>query len=304
MATANTATYEAFGLTVRSAFDVPELPLAEPEPDGRADITITEERIPCPLSADSSSTFHAVTEREYYLLYDAATVRILDGKSIAVDPASDVPSEVLRHVLVGPALNHLLDQRGYFVLHASTVSIDGRAVAFVGESGVGKTTTAMACLLNGHRVLSDDVAAITLGDSGPVVRSGYPSMKLDPEAVEAFDPPVEPPEQVHGGRPRHFYGLRHDQPATPVPLERIYLLEDGESIAMEPVRPDEQVMALVDNTYTLGALEADGQAVSNFNACGKIVEMTDIRRLRRPRNLDTLPAVAASIQADLDSDSC
>ncbi|NHN63624.1 Hpr(Ser) kinase/phosphatase [Haloarcula quadrata] len=304
MATANTATYEAFGLTVRSAFDVPELPSAETAPDGRADVTITEERIPRPLSAASGSTFHAVTEREYYLLYDAATVRILDGKSIAVDPAPDVPSEVLRHVLVGPALNHLLDQRGYFVLHASTVSIDGRAVAFVGESGVGKTTTAMACLLDGHRILSDDVAAIALDDSGPVVRSGYPSMKLDPEAVEAFDPPVEPPEQVHSGRPRHFYGLRHDQPATPVPLERIYLLEDGETIEVDAVRPDEQVMALVDNTYTLGALEADGQAVSNFTACGEIVDMTEIKRLRRPRTLDMLPDVAARVQSELKSESC
>jgi hypothetical protein len=304
MVTVNTATYEAFGLTVRSAFDVPELPPTETGPDGRADVTITEERLPRPLSADSESTFHAVDEREYYLLYDAATVRILDGDSIAVDPASDVPGEVLRHVLLGPALNHLLDQRGYFVLHASTVSIDGHAVAFVGESGVGKTTTAMGCLLNGHRVLSDDVAAIALTDAGPVVRSGYPSMKLDPEAVEAFDPPVEPPEQVHSGRPRHFYGLRHDQPATPVPLERIYLLEDGESIEVEAVRPDEQVMALVDNTYTLGALDADGRAVSNFSACGEIVDMTDVKRLRRPRELDTIPAVVARIQSDLRSDAC
>ena len=304
MATVDTATYEAFGLTVRSAFDVPELPPAETEPDGRADVSITEERLSRPLSADSGSTFHAVDEREYYLLYDAATVRILDGKSIAVDPASDVPSEVLRHVLVGPALNHLLDQRGYFVLHASTVSIDGRAVAFVGDSGVGKTTTAMGCLLDGHRVLSDDVAAITLDNSGPVVRSGYPSVKLDPEAVAAFDPPVEPPEQVHSGRPRHFYGLRHDQPATPVPLERIYLLEDGDSIGVDSVSPDEQVMALVDNTYTLGALDADGQAASNFSTCGEIVDMTDIKRLRRPRNLDTIPDVVARIQSDLASQSC
>ncbi|MGB9932412.1 hypothetical protein [Haloarcula amylolytica] len=304
MATSNAATYEAFGLTVRSAFDVPELPPAEPAPGEQADITITEERIPRPLSADPESTFHAITEREYYLLYDAATVRILDGKSIAVDPAPDVPSEVLRHVLIGPSLNHLLDQRGYFVLHASTVSVDGRAVAFVGESGVGKTTTAMACLVNKHRVLSDDVAAIALSDAGPVVRSGYPSIKLDPAAVEAFDPPVEPPERTHDGRKRHFYGLTHDQPATPVPLERIYLLEDGKNIEMEAVRPDEQVMALVDNTYTLGALEADGRAVSNFSACGKVVDMTDIKRLRRPRDLGMLPEVVDRIQSDLESEPC
>lgn len=303
MAATNRPTYEAFGLTLRSAFDVPELPAATSVPD-QVDVTITEERIPRPLAADSETTFHAVSDREYYLMYDAATVRILDGRSIAVDPAPDVPGEVLRHVLVGPALNHLLDQRGYFVLHASTVSIDGRAVAFVGTSGAGKTTTAMACLVDGHRVLSDDVAAIALRDDGPVVRSGYPSMKLDPDAVETFDPPVEPPERIHPGRDRHFYGLAHDQPSAPVPLERVYLLEDGPSIDIEPLPPDEQVMALVDNTYALGALGADGQAAANFSTCGSVADTTPVTRLRRPRTLDSLPSVVERVRADLGRDAC
>lgn len=304
MAATNMPTYEAFGLTVKSSFSVPELPLVESEPDERADVTITEERIPRPLSADPESTFHAVSEREYYLMYDAATVRILDGTSIAVDPAPDVPSEVLRHVLIGPALNHLLDQRGYFVLHASTVSVDGKAVAFVGDSGAGKTTTAMACLVGGHRVLSDDVAAIALDDSGPVVRSGYPSIKLDPAAVEVFDPPVEPPELTHDGRERHFYGLTHDQPATPVPLGRVYLLEDGPSIEMTELPPDEQVMALVDNTYTLGALGTDDLAAANFSTCGSVADAVSVKRLRRPRDLGALPEVVEQIQSDIKSAPC
>ncbi|MFB6224300.1 MAG: hypothetical protein ABEH86_11590 [Haloarcula sp.] len=303
MAATNMPTYEAFGLTVKSDFAVPELPPVE-SVDVQADVTITEERIPRPLSADPESTFHAVSEREYYLMYDAATVRILDGTSIAVDPAPDVPDEVLRHVLIGPALNHLLDQRGYFVLHASTVSVDGQAVAFVGSSGAGKTTTAMACLVEGHRVLSDDVAAIALDDSGPVVRSGYPSIKLDPAVVEMFDPPVEPPELIHDGRDRHFYGLTHDQPEAPVQLERVYLLEDGPSIDVQTVSPDKQVMALVDNTYTLGTLGMDGHAASNFSTCGSVADAADVKRLRRPRDLDALPEVVKQIQSDLKSAPC
>ncbi|TQR22082.1 hypothetical protein C9J85_03195 [Haloferax sp. wsp5] len=118
-----------------------------------------------------------------------------------------MPSEVLRHVLVGPALNHLLDQRGYRAARQYR-RIDGRAVP-VGSRG-SENDDCVACLLDGRRSVSDDVAAIALDDAGPVVRSGYPSMKLDPAAVDA-DPPVEPPEQVHSGRPRRLR-TRHDRP--------------------------------------------------------------------------------------------
>lgn len=304
MAVATTETYEAFGLTVRSEISLPELTPVGRDGVTEPDVTVTERTLTRPPALTPETTFHAAGERDYYLRYDAATVRVRDGTQIAVDPARGVPHEVLRHVVVGPALNHLLHQRGYFVLHASTVAIDGSAVAFVGESGRGKTTTAMACLTEGHRVLSDDVAAIILGDDGPVVRSGYPAVKLSPEAVETFEPPVEPPVRTCEGRPRHFHRLRHDQPTSPVPLARVYLLEDGPDIAVESLPAGERVMSLVDNTYALGALGAEGQARTNVSVCGEIVQTTTVKRLRRPRDLDRLPEVIDRVRADLAGEPC
>lgn len=304
VAVATTETYEAFGLTVRSEISLPELPRAETDGSGVADFTVTERTLTRPSAAAPEAVFHAAGKRDYYLLYDAATVRVRDGHRIAVDPARGAPHEVLRHVVVGPALNHLLHQRGYFVLHASTVAIDGAAVAFVGESGQGKTTTALACLTHGYRVLSDDVAAITLGDDGPVVQSGYPAVKLSREAVETFDPPVEPPDRTCDGRERHFHRLRHDQPTSPVPLAGVYLLEDGPETAFESLSAGEQVMSLVDNTYAIGALGADSQARTNVRVCGEIAEATTVKRLQRPRELDRLPEVIDRVRADITGERC
>lgn len=86
--------------------------------------------------------------------------------------------------------------------------------------------------------------------------------------------------------------------------ERIYLFQDRPSIDIQPLPADRQVMELVDNTYALGALGTDGQAAANFSTCGTVADTTSVKRLRRPRTLDSLPSVVERVQADLEPESC
>jgi hypothetical protein len=291
----------AFGLTVDSAFDIPELP--ESESPGGADVVVTRRAVDRPADAEDDRSAYRNGPDEQLLLYEAATISIRDGREIAVDPDPAVPEEVIRHVIIGPAFNYLLHQRGYFVLHASTVEIGDAAVAFVGESGMGKTTTATAFLCAGHRVLSDDVAAIELGAEGPRVRSGYPSIKLDPTVVDRLDVPVEEPRRTSRARDRHFHGLRHQQPESPVPLERIYLLADGPAPAVLPIEPQERIFELVRNTYTIPLIEASGKAESNFSRCTALAGSVQVRRLRRKRDLEKLPELVELVEEDVDADT-
>ena len=50
--------------------------------------------------------------------------------------------------------------------HASTVVIGGRAVAFCGPQGAGKSTTAVALAQQGYAVPAEDVAALDDRGSG------------------------------------------------------------------------------------------------------------------------------------------
>jgi hypothetical protein len=291
----------AFGLAVASAFDIPEL-LESKNSDG-VDVVVTRRSIDRPADARDDQTVYQKGPDEQLLLYEAANVSIREGREIAVDPEPTAPEEVIRHVIVGPAFNYLLHQRGYFVLHASTVAIGDAAVAFVGESGMGKTTTATAFLCAGHRVLSDDVAAIELGSRGPCVRSGYPSIKLDPATVDRLDVPVEEPRRPSRIRDRHFHGLRHDQPESPVPLKRIYLLSDGPNGAVLPLDPRERTLELVRHTYTIPRIDASTEIESNFERCTALAESVRVRRLRRERDLEKLPRLVELVEEDLDADT-
>lgn len=299
MPVASTQSYAAFGLTVAADIELPELPRTEPPSPDRADVVVERGTVDRPRGADDESTVHCESADEYYLLYPAADVLVADGRRIVVDPAEKTPHEVIRHLVIGPAFNHLLHQRDVFVLHASAVAVDGAAVAFVGESGQGKTTTAAAFLRDGHRVLSDDVAAITFPPDGPVVRSGYPSIKLDPAVVDRFDLEIEQVPRTCGARDRHFYRMDRDQPTDPVPLERIYRLEDGGGVEIGSMPPERQLMTLVSNTYTVAVLGDTREASTNFDRCATLAETVGVRRLRRPRRLEVLSDVVEAVRTDL-----
>ncbi len=81
----------------------------------------------------------------------------------------------------------MLTLRGETVLHASAVALDG--LAFVGQSGRGKSTVAALLCLDGAELVTDDVLAM---DTGPPVTctGGAPELILrDGAAVLAESQP-------------------------------------------------------------------------------------------------------------------
>ncbi len=80
--------------------------------------------------------------------------------------------EVLPIVIPGTITAFLMNMAGQFVLHGSAVDLGGRCLAFVGQSGQGKSTmAAMFCAL-GAALVTDDVLPLEFGTgrngSGPV----------------------------------------------------------------------------------------------------------------------------------------
>ena len=75
--------------------------------------------------------------------------------------------EAMGGVLVGgTVLSYVLMLRGQSVLHASAVDVGGRAVGFVGSSGMGKTTLATLMCRDGGLLLTDDVLRLTRREDG------------------------------------------------------------------------------------------------------------------------------------------
>ena len=83
-------------------------------------------------------------------------------------------------VLGGMGLATVLMLRGHLLLHASAVSVGGRAIAIVAGSGMGKSTVATLLCDAGGRMVTDDVLRVDLPPGGAVVQRGSSEARLRP----------------------------------------------------------------------------------------------------------------------------
>lgn len=106
-----------------------------------------------------------------------ATIQMAEGASM--DMGSVLAS--------GTILSFILLLRGESVLHASAVESDGRAIAFVGRSGMGKSTLATLLCGIGCRLVTDDVLRLTSGLDGYQCSLGATELRLRPSASDLVD---------------------------------------------------------------------------------------------------------------------
>jgi hypothetical protein len=287
--------YTAYGLTIQSELPLPELIPAS----GAPEVVVRTGRIDLPPEARQQNPFVSIAgQTGLFFAMEAGALRIERGREIVVEPAPHATKYVLRSFIIGTALAIALLQRGRLILHASAVAIDGGAVAFVGPSGFGKSTTAAAFHARGHRVVSDDVLAVHVGNDQPIVFPGFPRLNLWPDAASRF-------AKGAGARPdvRYTPAKRRRSAARgfsrePLTLKRIYVLAEDAAVAVEPMSLQDALIALVPNSGFVSRLESD-EARAYFLQTARLVKAVQVRRLRRPRTLETLSALLPIVASDV-----
>ena len=95
------------------------------------------------------------------------------------------------------ALSAWLARSGAQVMHAGAVAYDGAAALIVGVGGTGKSTTVLACALDGAGYLGDDVVLVEANRGGELlVHCLFATVKLNAESTSALG-------VADSGRARH-----------------------------------------------------------------------------------------------------
>lgn len=308
--------YVAYGMTIRSTLELPELPAADEAVDPDVEIR-TGTLEPVPESVPGEGTRRIVADPDCCrLTYDTiGTFLVEAGERVTVDPDRDdvapgeVPPKVVRRLFENEMMGILLHQRGALVLHASAVAVDGRAAVFLGPRGAGKSTTAAAFHTRGHTTLEDDVVGIDVSGDRPVVLPGVPQLRLKPEAIDALGVDGTTRPERDTGAVKRYKQL--EPTIDPVPLSTCYLLadgngdgdggSDGDDLALEPIDPQTRVVELISRTYTGGMLRETDATAINLEQCARVADVASFRRLRRPKTHDSLPAVVDCVARDLRS---
>jgi hypothetical protein len=239
---------------------------------------------------------------------DGAYLLRLDGSSeIELDlprgravlrPEDGVPLEGAVQDFLGSGLALAGALRGRVVLHASAVATEDGAVAFVGNSGAGKSTVAGWLASRGAELAAEDLLVLEPGDGRFDVLPGSSALKLDRSGPldGAGDEPV--PRSPHKG------WARAAAAAEPVPLRALFLLErDADGPPVEPVRGSAAFAALMGHVTVAGLMRPEtlggslqaGQADLVMRLAGSV----SVARLRYPSGPEGLEEVARAVEAQV-----
>lgn len=300
--------YQAHGLSLRSAFAVPEL--APGSRATRPDIEIgigaeagaaLDAARACPEASDDA-ILAVPAGGSVFEVPDLGAFWVRGGSEIRITLRPGADEGLMHLFLLGSAIGLALHQRGYLVMHAASVAREGRATLFVGDSGAGKSTLAAMLGQGGFPILGDDTVALHWNEGAAAfeVWPGGTSFKLwrDALAATGFDPAGLP---MVAARTDKFY-LPNPSVAEPRPylVDEVLVLAaaPGDGLpALEPLGPLEAVRELVSNTYRPHFVTALGQTEAHFVQCVRLAETVSVARLTRPWS----HARAADVRAFLAS---
>ena len=139
--------------------------------------------------------------------------------------------------LLGPVMGAVLRERGVLVLHASALVLDGRAWAFVGPAGVGKSTLAAAGAVSGLPVVTEDVLALRQAGADWLAMPAYDQIRLWDEGAGLVTAPGETLPTLTPTWPKRAFDLvarGFARATSPTPLGGIFLLGARDAGATGP----------------------------------------------------------------------
>lgn len=289
--------YKSFGLNIHSEIFLPELAVDDSyKPDLLIHFGDFNE-----FSGETvvEGEYFRLTENSIYRFWnDIGKFKINNGNEITVKPAKDVNEVVFRSFILGTVMASLLYQRGLFVLHASAVNVNDEVIAFLGNKGYGKSSTAMTFYKEGYPIIADDYIAIK-PNSVPLVYPGFPSLRLSyksrvqgdfsQERVYYKDVEID---KIHVPANGNFS-------LSKIPLKKLYVLKRGNQLKISEFTPQEALMKLVENTFGISRFRKS-DFVDNLKQCSSLLDHIDISLLEVPDSLEELQKVVELIRKDIE----
>jgi hypothetical protein len=236
-----TAAATVFGLDVRAEMPLAMLAPARAAPTGRPlhlrlasapsiDLSWRREaRAICTRSRPDASVYFRIEThpRAGYLIWGerrGSFVLARDGQTLLCTPETRVAPQWERF-LVAQVLPFAALVRGLEIFHASAVVLDGRAFAFVGPSGAGKTSLALALCDRGARFLADDVLALQPRARRLIAHAGAPAAGVDHREARRLKQAGRPLVEDLLGRDAREQVIAVEGARDAAPLAGLFLLD-------------------------------------------------------------------------------
>jgi len=299
--------YMAFGLNIASDFLLPDF-LPAIDVSAEAEVSISLGKVPSGISdAMEITDTYQVARNEFLLrVHGVAKYYVTNGNCVVIEPDEQSEERLVQLVLLGIPFGSLLLQRGVIAIHGSAVILDGHCVIFTGVCGAGKSTLSAAFRERGYPILTDDVAALIVGDDGiPRVHPGCPHQKLMRDSAEAIGVDISCISPVFSGGHEDSFAV----PAyegfwqSPAVLDAIYeITADGaRDVRITRLSSIDKLTVLMNNTYQGGLVNGLGLTVEHFRHCLYIASRIAVSRLDRPEQVFSIEDQMRLVKEDLSN---
>lgn len=300
----------------RVVTEIPPPHTVSVESDQSLDITLHPGRLSAPPRAPSLSVpmVHPGAHGDYHLWSDDRSLFLrvapiadflCTADRIVCSPLIPQSLDALQWQLYGLILSAWSEWAGRPVLHAATVEVSGGAVGFLGDSGAGKSSLALAFLEAGHRVMGDDQLILDVEEHLCRVLPAVPWFKVGRSVASQWSAGRRTLPLIHAAAEKHRLDLHERQWATtPLPLRRLYVVDRSPSafdVSFARLSPSAALMALVRFSYvprTVAATRVDSRRLPQLSAA---VRQAEVFKLTYPdsftRLADVRQAVADHAQA-------
>jgi hypothetical protein len=228
-----------------------------------------------------------------------------DGSWITCCPWQGASWVDIRPFFLGRVLPLALNLQGVITLHSSAVLLPQGAVAFVAESGTGKSTLASLFGSMGHTLITDDVLAVTEDSCGFSAAFGSPQVRLTEESLDFLVPKLGHSIDLERDydKKRLMVGDRKSvDNSTHFPLRTVYLIgrkrdEDAQGIQIDLLTPKVALPILMKYVTNIVLFEPDHFA-RQFSSIARLVQRVAVKRIEYPTGLELLPSVCDAVTND------
>lgn len=227
----------------------------------------------------------------------AGTLLVRDGRRIVVDPNDDVLR--IEPFLVGPAFGALLYQRKTLPLHGCLIGIEDSAIAFLGPTGMGKSTVAGAFYREGYDIASDDIVPVRCTDGTANAYPTYPAVKLDPSEPV---PSIGLTSWSTVDLEKRFHRIQEGFLDEVRPLARVYVLDRGGRVALSSVSKQTAVREVLHHSYRPYLVAEIGIEERHFEQCSAVAANVPVKQLTHPLTPESLPQIIEVVENDLQGE--
>lgn len=228
-----------------------------------------------------------------------------DGRHVTVVAGEGEDDAEVANLIEGPILGRALRLAGAPCLHATALAFDGRAIALMGTSGVGKSSLAWALVQQECHLVTDDMVGLAEGPDGLMVQPGRARLRMWPDTARRLGvaggdsgvlfPTTFEMDKIGVRDPKRFA-------AGPVRLHAIFkVLPRDPSLASPHIAEMPPGQRLAELAANLHGMILPGRAARQRELAllARVVAQVPVRTLTLPDTLDRLTDMAAVLRRRL-----